>query len=48
MDTNKLDQTADSLQDAGKSCMVIGCTIPLLIIIGTFLVVVIGGLLGSL
>ena len=48
MDINKLDQTADSLQDAGKSCMVIGCTIPLLNIIGTFLVVVIGGLLGSL
>ena len=48
MDINKLDKTADNLQDAGKSCMVIGCTIPLLIILGSFLVLVVGGLLGSM
>jgi hypothetical protein len=40
--------TADNLQSLGKGCMGIGCTIPLLIILGSFLVVVVGGLLGSL
>jgi hypothetical protein len=41
---NNLEQKADELQGLGKSCMGIGCMIPLIIILGTFLFLVIGSL----
>ena len=41
---SNLEQKADELQGLGKSCMAIGCMIPLLLILGTFLFLVIGSL----
>ena len=44
MDINKMEKTGDQMQNLGKSCMGIGCMIPLIIILGTFLFLVIGSL----
>ena len=44
MDINKAEQTGEQLQSLGKSCMGIGCMIPLILILGTFLFLVIGSL----
>jgi len=41
---SNLEQKADQMQSLGRSCMGIGCMIPLIIIIGTFLFLVIGSL----
>jgi len=41
---SNLEQKADELQGLGKSCMGIGCMIPLIIVLGAFLFLVIGSL----
>ena len=37
--------TEDQVKELGNSCMAIGCVIPLILILGTFLFVFVGGLL---
>lgn len=48
MNPNAVGDAGDKMQELGKGCMGIGCMIPLIIILGSFLFFVIGGIFGSL